>query len=245
MASYASDGSSLRVRRDLAEAHQRAWSRLGKPGTWFDGATRIDIASEVRRSPSCAFCQTLKSSVSPYAVEGRHDSASRLPEAWVDIIHRVMADPGRLTEGWFKRVVPHHISENEYVELVAIIAQVTAIDTFVRGVGLEPWPLPQPEAGTPALYAPDRARVQTAWVKTLTWDDHGPNEADFFDGPTGNIRTALTLVPDEARSFWNIVYAQYLPIAAMRDWENEYRAISHAQIELLAGRVSAINQCTY
>jgi len=52
-------------------------------------------------------------------------------------------------------------------------------------------------------------------------------------------------VPDEARSFFDIVAHQYLPGPAMRDFEKEYRAISHAQIELLAGRISAINQCTY
>ena len=31
----------------------------------------------------------------------------------------------------------------------------------------------------------------------------------------------------------------------MRDFGREYRAITHAQIELLAGRISAINQCVY
>jgi len=36
-----------------------------------------------------------------------------------------------------------------------------------------------------------------------------------------------------------------LPPQAMTDFDNEYRAINHAQIELVAGRVSAINQCVY
>jgi AhpD family alkylhydroperoxidase len=31
----------------------------------------------------------------------------------------------------------------------------------------------------------------------------------------------------------------------MRDFSREYRAISHAQIELLAARVSALNRCLY
>jgi hypothetical protein len=56
---------------------------------------------------------------------------------------------------------------------------------------------------------------------------------------------ALTLVPDEARSFFDLVAHQYLPGPAMRDFTHEYRAVSHAQIELIAGRVSALNQCTY
>jgi AhpD family alkylhydroperoxidase len=31
----------------------------------------------------------------------------------------------------------------------------------------------------------------------------------------------------------------------MRDFDNEYQAIYHAQIELVASRVSALNQCVY
>jgi hypothetical protein len=31
----------------------------------------------------------------------------------------------------------------------------------------------------------------------------------------------------------------------MRDFTREYRAVSHAQIEMLAARVSALNLCIY
>ena len=88
MASYAGDGSSLRVRQDLAEAHQKFWRRLGKPGTWLEGATRISIASEVRQSPSCTLCREIKSAVSPYAVTGRHQGNGGLKAEWVDDIWR-------------------------------------------------------------------------------------------------------------------------------------------------------------
>ena len=56
---------------------------------------------------------------------------------------------------------------------------------------------------------------------------------------------ALSLVPEEAEGFFDLVSQQYLPGAAMHDFSREYRAISHAQIELLAARVSALNQCLY
>ena len=64
-------------------------------------------------------------------------------------------------------------------------------------------------------------------------------------GRQANIRRALTLVPDEARSFFDVVSAQYLAGPQMTDFGNEFRAITHLQIELLAARVSALNQCTY
>jgi len=65
------------------------------------------------------------------------------------------------------------------------------------------------------------------------------------DRPPANIMKALSLVPGEVRSFFDLVTHQYLPGAAMRDFAHEYRAISHAQIELLAARVSALNRCLY
>ena len=52
-------------------------------------------------------------------------------------------------------------------------------------------------------------------------------------------------MPDEARGFFDVVSAQYLAGHQMRDFSQEFRAIPHGQIELLAARVSALNQCTY
>jgi hypothetical protein len=52
-------------------------------------------------------------------------------------------------------------------------------------------------------------------------------------------------VPDEVTSFFDVVWQQYQGPLEMRDFGREYRAVSHAQIELLAARVSALNQCLY
>jgi hypothetical protein len=45
--------------------------------------------------------------------------------------------------------------------------------------------------------------------------------------------------------FFYLVSHQYLPPTAMRAFSREYRVIGHTQIELLAGWVSALNQCFY
>jgi hypothetical protein len=245
MAAVSYDRAPHRVRRDLAEAHLRTWDRLASSGTWLDGATRVAVAAAARAARTCGLCQQRKASLSPYSQTGRHDGTSSLPAAWVDIVHRIASDPGRLTRGWFDRAVGEDIEDGAYVELVSIVAHITAIDTFARGIGSDVWPLPSAQSGSPTRYRPSEARLHDAWVPTIAWHEHGPREADYFHGLPANIKMALTLAPDEARGFFDLVAHQYLPGPAMRDFATEYRAITHPQIELIAGRVSALNQCTY
>jgi hypothetical protein len=45
--------------------------------------------------------------------------------------------------------------------------------------------------------------------------------------------------------WWDMLEVMYMPGPWMRDFTREYRAVSHAQIEMLAARVSALNRCIY
>lgn len=243
MISY--ETSPYKVRDDLAEAHDRVWDRISKAGTWLDSSTRVRIAAETRHARSCELCARQKAALSPFAVDGAHASLGELPEIWIEIIHRMVADPGRLTRSWSEKMRASGIEDTEYVELVSIVAHTTALDVFARALGLEELPLPEAQPGAPSRYRPAEARQGEAWLPTIAWDEAGPNEADFCHGRESSIRRALTLVPDEARSFFDLGAHQYLPGDAMREFSKKVRAISRAQIELLAGRVSALNQCTY
>jgi len=237
--------SPIRIREDLVAAHERVWERLAAPGTWLDGATRVAVAAETRHARGCFLCAQQKAALSPYAVKGHHDTFGELPDEWVELIHRVVADPGRLTKSWSETLRAEGVADTDFVEIVSIVAHVTAIDVFARGMGLEEQPLPEPRDGAPSHYLPAEARQGEAWLPTIAWADAGPNEKDFCHGRESSIRRALTLVPDEARSFFDLGAHQYLPGEAMRRFSRKIRAISRAQIELLAGRVSAINRCTY
>ena len=88
---YAS--APIKIRNDLAAAHSRAWERLGRHGTWWDGAERVAIAAETRHALSCALCRRRKEALSPAAIEGKHDSLGVLPEVVVELVHRVLTDP--------------------------------------------------------------------------------------------------------------------------------------------------------
>jgi hypothetical protein len=242
---YAS--APIAIRKDLAGAHARAWARIGRPGTWWDGAGRIAIAAETRHAPSCALCRRRKEALSPAAIEGNHDSLAALPEVVVELVHRVRTDPGRLSERWLRGVIAAGLSEEQYVEAVSIVAHVVAIDTMARGLGLDEPALPQPQPGMPSRYRPDGAKLGGAWVPWLEPADLSEAEAGLYPTgrPAANIMKAMSLVPEEVRSFFDLVSHQYMPPLAMRDFSREYRAISHAQVELLAARVSALNQCLY
>lgn len=234
------------VRPDLTAAHDRAWRRLARAGTWLTGAERVAVAAEVRNAPACPLCRERKAALSPYAIDGEHQSLGALDAPTVEVIHRVRTDPGRLTRRWFDGVRADGLSEGRYVEIIGVLASVVAMDTFARGIGIAPPPLPAPVDGAPTGYRPAGAKPGPAWVPWIAPEDAGEAEADLYGGTTGaHIRRALSLVPDEVRGFFDLVEAQYLPGTAMRDFDREFRAIDHAQIELIAGRVSALNGCVY
>ena len=88
---YAS--SPVAIRGDLAAAHDRAWERIARPGTWWDGAQRVRIAAETRHASSCRLCPRRKEAPSPAAIEGTHDSLGELSEVVVEVVHRVRNDP--------------------------------------------------------------------------------------------------------------------------------------------------------
>jgi alkylhydroperoxidase family enzyme len=53
-------------------------------------------------------------------------------------------------------------------------------------------------------------------------------------------------VPDALRDWRSLAAAQYLSLEDMTNYErHEHRALGRAQMELVAARVSAINECFY
>ncbi|MBX3499869.1 MAG: hypothetical protein KF889_10525 [Alphaproteobacteria bacterium] len=240
------------IRRDLAAAQAQAWSEVGEPGTWWNGAERVAIAAETRRAAQCRLCAARKVALSPSMAAGDHDTPGVLPAPAIEAIHRIRTDPGRLGHGWYRGIVEAGLDEERYVELVSVIAITVAVDTFRRASGLEPWRLPAPKPGMPTRRRPTGAKPGVAWMATLLPDDCTAEDPDLYQaqpGPRrrggGYVHHALSLVPRSMMHWWDMFEVMYLPSAAMRDFAREYRAVSHAQIELLASRVAALNQCVY
>ncbi len=248
MVAFDYSGVVPEIREDLSEAHEKVWSMLAQPGHWWRAEDRIAIAQESRNARSCALCCTRKTALSPYGGEGVHDASTNLPAAAVDAVHRVTTDPARIKKAWIDDLRGTGISDGHYVELLGIVVAVISIDGFHRAMGLPLAPLPQPVAGEPDYYRPGGASDHGAFVATILPQDLPDGEADLYGGAsqTGNVITAMSLVPGSVRMLTILGGAQYLPASKVADpTDNGGRALNRAQIELTAARVSSLSDCFY
>lgn len=242
----------MEIRPELLAAQATAWQHLGWPGTWWTGAERVAMVAETRHAADCALCRARRDAAIPAGVTGTHDSRASLPAPAIEAIHRIRTDSGRLGETWYRRLIGPELSEEHYVELVAVVAITVAIDSFRAGAGLPALDLPLPMPGLPSRIRPDRAMPGLAWMPVLMPDDWAPPVPDLYrsvPGPRergrGNIHLAVSLVPDAMIAWWDLFEPMYLRSAEMRDFNREFRAVTHAQIEMLAARTAALNQCIY
>jgi alkylhydroperoxidase family enzyme len=234
------------VRADLKAAHREILEHVRSPGTWWDGAQRVALVSEARQALACRLCTDRKAALSPASVRGTHDTLSALPANVVEVVHRIRTDPARLSRAWFDGIMASGLSDAEYVEIVGVVALTAGVDYFARSLGVTPLPLPAPLPGAPTRRRPASARGGTAWVPMIAPEDATGSEADLYgDAPVvPNIVRALSLVPDEVRALWRSSNAHYLPVAQIPD-PSARRALDRMQMELVAARVSALNQCFY
>lgn len=237
-------GLSLPIPDTMRAAHRRAWECLAEPGTWWTGAERVAIAAEVRAARSCALCHERKAALSPHAVAGEHAASDALPAAAVEAAHRIASDPGRLTRAWYEKTLAAGLSDAQYVELLGVVVTVVDLDALHRGLGVAPEPLPAPRAGEPTRARPP-AVSEGAWVPWIALDS--AQARALFEGRprVPNVARALSLVPDAVRQLKELSEAHYLPIDDVIDPRARLRALSRPQMELIAGRVSALNECFY
>jgi hypothetical protein len=229
-------GADAAVRDGLRDSHRALLDALRRPGNWFTGAERIAIAAESRRAPSCPLCIARKAALSPEQPRGEHErtpAGSVLSAAVAEVAHRVRTDSGRLTRAW-------------YDQLIGVVTLLAGLDYFCRALGVPPLALPAPLPGEPSHHRPAGLRSGIAWVPLRAPEDATGPEADLYDAAPAipNIARALSSVPDHVRLLQRLTRSHYLPLADLGN-PMKGRAIDRMQIELVAARVSAINECFY
>lgn len=237
------------VRSDIVAAHARFWQRLASAGTWWSGTERVAIAAQTRAAMGCKLCDSRKQALSPTAIDGEHDgslhSHGLLTDATVDVIHRITSDSSRLGRTWFEKVQADGLGDTHYVELLGIVVAMVSIDAFCRGLGTPLHPLPDPVSDkAPSRLRPASAREDGAWVPMIPSDEAKGSEADLWSGRAPNVFRAMSLVPDAVRDLKYLLAAHYLEMGKVGD-PSASRTLSRPQIELIAGRVAALNECFY
>lgn len=141
----------------------------------------------------------------------------------------VAASPASIRRRWVERVVGEGLGHPGYVELLGIVARVVAVDTFHQCLGMDLMALPEPIAGRPTGITDGRARAGKAWVPMVGG---------------ASITQALSLVPFENAELELLHGPLYLTFEQMSD-PGFTRGLTRPQMELLAARTSAINECFY
>ncbi len=180
------------------------------------------------------------------------NAASRLPTAVIDVIHRVITDPGRLTQSWLSKVFAGGLEDTHYVELVAVAVFTHSLDIFQRALGLDRVPLPVAASGgaEPTRARPEIARPDGAWVDLVPdGEEGGAFSREVYGGMESvpYIGRALSLVPAEVRGMQALSGPHYMELHHVSDprYVTPGRVLDRMQMELIASRVSAINECFY
>jgi hypothetical protein len=101
-------------------------------------------------------------------------------------------------------------------------------------------------AGEPSRYRPAGARKKAAWLPLVELEDATEQDGPMYpSAKAGYIYRGLSLVPQSLRDSWALASVHYLPGQYAYQFDKSIRAISRAQTEVIAARVSAMHQCVY
>ena len=230
------------VRAAIAAAHEQTLNSFTSPGRWFSAEQRAQIIVEARRARVEAGVQE---------DDGESQEYVALPDAVRNLARRVAVKTADLTADFFEDSLDEGLTDCEYVETVGLVARSLSTDVFCRGIGVATRPLPPLQHGEPSRARPASAKHEKAWADTVPGGAAGGEDAVYIYGSDQAeaapfIYRSLSLVPEEAKGLIALGAAQYLEIDEFMNLDFSYDPeITRAEVEVVAGRVSAINQCFY
>ncbi len=236
-APFAYNHTKWNVLDRMREAHIRSWERLAAPGDWWTGAERISIAAECRRASAL--------------VDGLPDpgpGTAALPESAVFAIHKLIGDLPNVSREWYEETINAvGMSDAHYVELLGVVVHVWSVDEFHRALDIDLEPLPESIPGEPSAIRPVGAKQHGSWPPTVWPKDLDDRDADIYGGReyAPNVRAAMSLHPDSVRWLSDLFDAHYLSWVEIGAEQEPFRVLTRPQRELVAARVSALNECFY
>ena len=213
------------IRPEVVATQGQVWDAIRHPGAWWSGPARVEIARQARAA-------RILRTIPPWSRKDLPEAGDRLPDAAVEVVRTIAADAHRIDRSWAEEKISQ-LGDAQYVELIAVTVVVCAMDTFADALGVDYEPLPEPLGGDPDQQRNPNVSAEGAFV-----DMQVP-----WQGP--NVARALSLVPSQQMLFMGLVMQMYGGPGLFTEmvWENT--PLSRPQAELLAARVSALNECFY
>ena len=213
------------VRDSVREAHRAAWRAIASAGSWWTGARRVAIAEQARAA--------LAQRAEPPWLRKLPQAGAGLSDAAVEAARKIAADAPEIDRAWAKRAIAA-LGDAAYVELACVVVCISAIDTFADALGVPYEPLPEPQPGEPDGARNEAVADVGAYVPLQ----------EPWQGP--NVGRALSLVPGANATFFGLVMPMYSGAPGQNFLELVWKGpLSRPQTELLAARVSAVNECFY
>ena len=220
------------VRQDLVRAHNQAIAALSKPGTWWTGAQRRELALTAQLAISES--EPVAPWVGVSTVANKLPMSLTAPKIAHDAIYRISRHAATLTREWYEKVTAE-INPLAFVELCGIACTIAPVMAFRRALSLPAVVIEPAELGQPSNQKPnDIVSAQLNWVPVV-----GPADKDAA------VVQAFTAVPETNRMIWAMADAQYIPDKEMVDPNWTRGTLSRVQIELVATRVSQQRECFY
>ena len=214
------------VNQDIVNSFRIVWDHLGRPGAWWTGPQRIGIAEHVRKSAPRPLWDR------PPPLETLSDEANgELTIFEAAVVERVAVSPSSINIETYEHII-QRMGENKYAELAAVISQIVPIDHLHDALGLGREELPVPREGAITTERPSGLVTGIGFLPTL------PTEG------LPHVAVALSLsLADNARRML-LVRAMYSG-DSFNDMVWTHRSLNRPQVELVAARTSALNECFY
>ena len=233
--------SDFPISEELDAIHAKQLDQLAEPGSWGSGAQRLAIAAEARQA-----------GIDAGLLEEPADKGAApdltLPDVARKVVQKLAVSPKDFLEDSYQEAKASGLSDEEYTEIVGIVARITDMDVFARGIGVPLRPLPAARPGEPSRIRPQAATQELAWVPTVpNAPDGGPDADAIYGGKHYTyIVRGLSLVPDELNMHVELEETQYLPLSNIMNPEySHHEGFTRTQTEIVAARVSALNECFF
>lgn len=214
------------VDKEIIHSFEIIWDHLGTSGSWWTGAQRLAIAKEARSSAP----RPLWDKAPPLdSFSDEYDGSLTYFEKAV--VERVTVEPSSIDLRTYQEIISK-IGEDKYAELAAVVSQIVPIDHLHDALGVQREELP-PVSDTPiSQERPEDLVYDVGFLPTL------PSEG------LPHVAVALSLaLADNARRML-LVRSMYSG-RSFEDMVWTHRNLSRPQIELVAARTSALNECFY